>query len=310
MGAMNIFSDYSEIAALPSKPCVVSIGNFDGVHLGHRSVLEAARKDADQLGLELAVLTFDPHPAELLNPSIRKFRLVEPERKAELLASCGVDIILTQRFDDTFASLSAEQFAHRVLKEALFAKLVFVGENFRFGCGREADVETLHKLGHSLGFEVRGERLIRDGIEKVSSSRIRRALLDGDVSGASRMLGRPHEIAGIVVHDKGEGRGIGFPTINLSDIHVLVPQLGIYAARCNIGDRVLDAAVNIGTRPTLDHGYAVEAHLLDFKGDLYNKRVVLSFVSKVRDECKFASVDALVKQIADDVSEIRSILGS
>ena len=308
MGAMKRFSHYTFLAREESKPRVVTIGNFDGVHIGHQAVLRAARKEADRLGLELALLTFDPHPAEIMKPDARKLRLVEPYRKAELLAACGVDIALFQKFDREFAALSAETFARVVLAEALNARLVFVGGNFRFGRGREAGVDELRRLGEELGFEVSGEPLIHSSDVLVSSSRIRELLLKGDVSGARALLSRSHELSGTVARGREMGGKIGFPTINLVDFQALQPGPGIYAAVCDFDGKEIKAAAYIGSRPTMNAGFSVEAHLLDFNDDLYGKRVVLRFVERIRDDQKFDSTSALVRQITLDIKRIREVL--
>jgi riboflavin kinase / FMN adenylyltransferase len=308
MSAMKQFIHYSDVASFIRKPRVVSIGNFDGVHTGHRAVLRAAKWEANLRFLELAVLTFEPHPVEVLIPDAPKLRLVETDRKAELLSECGVDLVLFQRFDDDFADLSARRFAKEVLEEALLSKLVFVGENFRFGHRREAGVDDLVRLGEEMGFEVFGETLIQAGESEVSSSRIRRALTDGDVRAANQMLGRPHEVSGTVKEDRAVGAKMGFPTINLTNINVVIPKPGIYAALCDTDGDVFPAAAYIGDRPTMGAGFSVEAHLLDFDGDLYGQRVTLKFIERVRDDQKFDSAEALTRQIEADVSAIRGIL--
>jgi riboflavin kinase/FMN adenylyltransferase len=308
MSAMKRFVHYSELSSYSVKPRVVTIGNFDGVHLGHRAVLNAAKQEANRRSLELAVLTFEPHPAEILMPDAPKLRLVEAERKAALFAECGVDLVLFQKFDKTFAGFSPKRFAEEVLAEALFARLVFVGENFRFGRGREAGVAELTSLGRELGFEVTGESLIQSGELEVSSSRIRKALFEGDVEAAARMLGRPHEIPGVVKLDRAMGSKMGFPTINLEGIRVVIPKPGIYAAVCETQGKNHPAAAYIGDRPTMGAGFAVEAHLLDFEGDLYGERVFLRFIKRIRDDVKFNSKEALTRQIEADIACVRKVL--
>lgn len=305
---MDLYHHYSEISGRDSQPRVVTIGNFDGVHLGHQTVLNAARREADRLGIDLAVLTFEPHPAEILKPDGPKLRLVEPARKAALLEGCGVDLTLFQQFDAAFSLMSAERFADRVLVRALSAKLVFVGDNFRFGRGREAGVGTLKSLGQLMGFDVFGEALVQLENQEISSSRIRRLLARGQVSEARRLLGRCHEVSGIVVKDRSVGKSIGFPTINLTDTKVMLPGPGIYAALCDVQGEAVKAAAYVGSRPTMDAGFAVEAHLLDFAQELYGQRVTLRFLEHVRDDRRFDSPEALVRQITDDIARIRTVL--
>jgi riboflavin kinase/FMN adenylyltransferase len=305
---MKRFDDYRQVQAIDSNPRVVTIGNFDGVHLGHTAVLKRAKREADRLALDLAVLTFEPHPAELLKPDGPKLRLVEPEKKLALLEKNGVDLVLAQRFDQKFSEIDAQCFVSDVLSAALHAKLVTVGHNFRFGKERSGNIETLAGCGEKYGFQLHVEHIINRGDEAISSSRIRRLLAAGDTRGAGALLGRPHEVAGNVAPDRGRGTGLGFPTVNLVDVRVVVPSFGIYAATCEVGDDTFGCAVYIGNRPTLSHGFAVEAHLLDFEGDLYGQRVVLRFLDKVRDEQKFDGKTSLVAQMSKDIEKIRAIL--
>ena len=227
-----------------------------------------------------------------------------------LLAECGSDVVLAQRFDDNFAHLTAERFAGDVLVRALGAKMVIVGENFRFGRGREGGLKTLCKLGEDLGFAVRSKTLVQSDNVEISSTRIRKLIMDGAVADANDLLGRRHELPGKVIHGEGKGREFGFPTINLGEVAVLVPGPGIYAAYCDIDDRVEKAAVYIGDRPTMGYGYTIEAFLIDFSGDLYGRRATLRFVERVRGDKKFDSLSSLTEQIAKDVERTRGILES
>jgi len=308
LGAMRLLYDYRELDESTGPARAVTIGNFDGVHVGHRAVLEHAVAISRESDLELAVLTFEPHPAELFRPGEVVQRLAEPERKVELLSECGVDLVLAQKFDEQFAGLSAERFAGDVLVKALRARLVIVGENFRFGRERAGDVARLAELGDKLGFEVRSEPLVGVAGAGVSSSRIRELLAEGDVAAAAELLGRLHEVSGVVVRGKGEGHELGFPTVNLGDVRVLVPAKGIYAAHCDVESQTLKCAAYIGDRPTLGHGATLEAHLIDFDGDLYDRPVRLRFVERLRGEQKFDGVDALRKQVGRDIERARRIL--
>jgi riboflavin kinase / FMN adenylyltransferase len=305
---MKAYSHYTELKAGIAKPRVVTIGNFDGVHLGHQAVLAAARRLADDHDLELAVLTFEPHPAELLKPDSPRLRLASPERKIGLLGQYGVDLTLAQSFNEEFAALTAQDFTSVVLADALCAKQVLVGENFRFGRARVGDVTMLKQLGKDLGFSVSGEPLVQSGTAEISSSRVRRLLIEGNVAGARDLLGRCHEIPGIVRPDRGLGSDLGFPTINLNEIEVLVPAPGIYAGRCDIGGEKVLAAIYLGNRPTVNAGYSVEAHLLDFKGDLYDRPVCLELVDRVRGDRKLDGIEALTAQITKDIVKIRKLL--
>jgi riboflavin kinase / FMN adenylyltransferase len=308
LGAMKLFSSYVEAAEKISTPHVVTIGNFDGVHVGHQALLRAARREADRLGLPLAALTFDPHPAEVLNPDAAPQNLVEVSKKKELLAASGVDTAVFQHFDRAFAALSAEFFAAQILAKSLRARRVTVGGNFRFGKNREAGIDTLTSLGNDLGFEVCAAPLVSQDEMTVSSSQIRTLLSQGDVRRAARLLGRRHEVTGQIIRDRQIGKRFGFPTINLTDTKVLIPKNGIYAAFAQIDERTVKAAAYIGNRPTQNAGFSIEAHLLDFSGDLYDSRATLCFVDWVRGDMKFSDETALIEQIKEDISRIRRIL--
>ncbi len=307
---MKRVSHYQAVQCDNDVSQVVTIGNFDGVHVGHRALLAAAREQADALGLSLAVLTFEPHPVEVLKPGSEKLRLVGPKRKEELLAECGVDIALFQRFDRGFAAMEIETFAREVLAKSLQARLVYVGENFRFGRGRGGNVRALTDFGRKLGFKVIAKPLIQLDNQVVSSSRIRELLSEGRAAEAATLLGRFHEVTGTVLPDQQLGKKMGFPTINLRDVAVMFPGAGIYAAFCDVGDRAYRAAAYIGDRPTLGTGFSIEAHLLDFEGELYQREVTLRFVQHIRDDRKFNSTRELTDQITDDIARIKQILSA
>jgi riboflavin kinase / FMN adenylyltransferase len=267
-----------------------AIGTFDGVHLGHRRVIDAARAP----GLRSVVVTFDPHPRTAFGARVEL--LVPLQRRIELLEEAGVDDILVLHFDEKLASLTPEQFADDVLRAAGI-EVVAAGDGFRFGRGRAGDLGLLA----DLGFDVRHVPLV----ENISSSRIRQYLQAGDVTNAARLLGRPAEVEGIVVHGDHRGRLLGFPTANLqTPPDVLVPKLGIYAG-ATLGHR---AAVSIGTNPTYGGTERrAEAHLLDFDGDLYGQRLVVELWEHLRDEAKFSSEAELVEAIAADCARTRAV---
>ena len=268
----------------------VAIGTFDGVHRGHRRVVEAALS----AGLRPAVVTFDPHPRSVLGGPVDM--LATAERRCELLGELGVEDVLVLRFDERLASLTPDEFAEDVLRAA-GAEIVAAGDGFRFGRGRAGDLALLERMG----FEVRRVPLV----ENVSSSHIRALLGAGEARQAAALLGRPHEVEGIVVHGDHRGRALGFPTANL-DVPpgLLVPALGIYAGEA-LGHR---AAISIGTNPTYGGTERrFEAHLLDFDGDLYGRRLVVEVWQKLRDEVAFTTEAALVEQIAADVEQVRGV---
>lgn len=281
---------------------VVTIGNFDGVHLGHRELVALCVERARALGVPAVVYTFDPAPRDVIRPGNGIPRIQSLEDKIARLGEFGIDEVVVEPFDLDFAALPPRVFADRVLRERLGASELVVGWDFRFGArraGTVADLEAWHALPvHQV------PPLKDDGGEVVSSSRIRQLVRRGEVAAASRLLGRPHEVVGSVVRGDARGRRLGFPTANL-DVHTaLVPANGVYAVRADGHAGV----ANIGFRPTMAAGFAVEVHLLDFSGDLYGKRLRVQFVDRLRDEMRFDGLDALVHQIGLDVEKVRNIL--
>jgi riboflavin kinase/FMN adenylyltransferase len=266
----------------------VAIGTFDGVHLGHRRVLDAARV----AGCRFTVVTFDPHPRIVLGHPVEL--LTTLERRLELLAAAGIDDALVLHFDEALRAMPAERFAEDVLR-AIGAEVVAAGQGFRFGSGRAGDLDLLSRLG----FDVRPVPIV----EGCSSSTVRALLHAGEVERAAAILGRPPEADGIVVHGEGRGRLLGFPTANLESIpNLLVPALGIYAGAV-LGHR---SAISIGTNPTYGGTERhVEAHLLDFDGDLYGRRLVVELWQRLRDEAAFTSEAELIQAIERDVAETR-----
>ena len=282
---MNVAHDPSGLREASRS---VAIGTFDGVHRGHLQVIDAARR----AGLRTSVLTFDPHPRAVLGGGVEL--LATLERRLELLDDAGVEDVLVLRFDERLAALPADDFAERMLR-GIGAEAVAAGETFRFGRGREGDLDLLARLG----FDVRRVPLV----EHVSSSRIRELVHAGEVERAARLLGRPPEVEGIVVRGDGRGRELGFPTANLEvPERLLVPPDGVYAGWAR--DR--RAAVSIGTNPHFDGvERRVEAHLLDFDGDLYGERLVVEFWTPLREQRRFDSLEELVAAIRDDVERTR-----
>ena len=283
---MNVAREPGDLA--PARRAV-AIGSFDGVHLGHRRVLDAARDDGRRLG----VVTFDPHPRAVLGGGVEL--LSTPARRLELLAEAGVDDVLVLRFDESLAALSAEEFAHDVL-QAAGVDVVTAGETFRFGHGRTGDLALLERLG----FEVRPVPIA----ESISSSRIRTLLHEGDVRAAAHLLGRPAEVEGTVIRGDARGRALGFPTANLDvPADLLVPPDGVYAGAA-LGRR---AAISIGTNPHFGgRERRVEAHLLDFDDDLYGERLVVELWEGLRPQATFATEAELVETIAADVARTRA----
>jgi riboflavin kinase/FMN adenylyltransferase len=307
-----------DIASCPRPPegTAVTIGVFDGVHLGHRHVIGELRRIAAELGSKSAVVTFDQHPASVVRPDSAPQLLTDLEQRLELLASTGVDYALLVRFDEKRSKESAEDFVRRELVDCLQAKAVVVGADFHFGHGRKGDVALLRSMGEQHGFEVDGLELMASaaqGAQVVSSTSIRAALARGDLEAANRLLGRHHEVRGVVQTGDKRGRELGFPTANVAvTADTQLPADGIYAGWYVRPDGTeLPAAISLGRRPTFydDQPYSLlEAHLLDFDGDLYGEAARVRFVTWLRGEAKFGSLEALVAQIEADVAQTRNVL--
>ncbi|MFK3980301.1 bifunctional riboflavin kinase/FAD synthetase [Micromonospora sp. NPDC050397] len=295
---------------------VVTIGVFDGVHQGHQTIIGYAVKRARDLGVQSVVVTFDPHPSEVVRPGSHPAVLTEPARRADLIESLGVDVLWVVPFTPDFSRLTAEAFVHNMLVENLHAALVVVGENFRFGHRAAGDVVLLERLGRTFGFAVEGAPLVARDDTVFSSTYTRACVAAGDVTAAAAALGRPHRLEGVVVRGDQRGREIGFPTANLlCHRYAAVPADGIYAAwmirhggRGGQPER-LPAAVSIGTNPTFNgQERRIEAYVLDFTGDLYGERLALDFVTRLRETRHYDGVGPLVTQINEDVAQTREVL--
>jgi riboflavin kinase / FMN adenylyltransferase len=291
---------------------VVTIGVFDGVHKGHQATIGHTVARARELGVQSVVVTFDPHPAEVVRPGSHPAVLTEPARKAELIEALGVDVLCVVPFTPEFSRLPAEQFVHDVLVEHLHATLVVVGANFRFGHRAAGDVALLEQLGRTFGFGVEGGPLVAEDGTVFSSTYIRSCVDAGDVGAAAAALGRPHRLEGVVVRGDQRGRELGFPTANLlCHRYAAVPADGVYAARLiRRGQREpLMAAVSVGTNPTFSgRERRVEAYALDFSGDLYGERLALDFVAHLRGQVRYDSIEPLIAQMEQDVTRTRHAL--
>ncbi|MBQ1031569.1 bifunctional riboflavin kinase/FAD synthetase [Micromonospora parva] len=291
---------------------VVTIGVFDGVHKGHQATIGHTVARARELGVQSVVVTFDPHPAEVVRPGSHPAVLTEPARKAELIEALGVDVLCVVPFTPEFSRVPAEQFVHDVLVEHLHAALVVVGSNFRFGHRAAGDVALLEQLGRTFGFGVEGGPLVAEDGTVFSSTYIRSCVDAGDVGAAAAALGRPHRLEGVVVRGDQRGRELGFPTANLlCHRYAAVPADGVYAARLiRRGQREpLLAAVSVGTNPTFSgRERRVEAYALDFSGDLYGERLALDFVAHLRGQVRYDSIEPLIAQMNQDVERTRRAL--
>lgn len=288
-------------------PSAVALGAFDGIHLGHRAILGTAVTLARQGKLRALACTFDRHPMEVLQPDRAPMPITTLEERLELIAETGIDTTVVIPFTPAVASIEAKAFVQDVLIGALQAREIVVGFNHRFGRGARGDAQLLQGLATPLGFRAHiVPALMVDGVA-VSSSEIRAALQRGDLPSAGRLLGRPYSIRGEVVRGAGRGRTLGFPTANVKTERPLGLPVGVYVCRLLVATRQHQAVVNVGYRPTFgETDLSVEAHVLDFAGDLYDEKVTLTFLRRLREERKFPSVNALKEQIALDVAAARA----
>jgi riboflavin kinase/FMN adenylyltransferase len=290
--------------------CVVTIGIFDGVHQGHQRIIGRAVELARERGVPAVVLTFDPHPIEIIRPGSHPPVLTGTRHKAELLEALGVDVMCVLPFTPEFRRLTADEFVHEVLVERLHVTGVVVGENFRYGAQGAGDIAALTASGRRFGFTVEGLALEGSADTTYSSTYIRSLVDAGDVEEAARVLGREHRVEGLVVRGDQRGRAIGYPTANLSLIPwSAVPADGIYAGRLIRAKDELPAAISIGTNPTFaGRERRVEAFVLDFDEDLYGERVGLAFTARLRDTIRFDTVEELVTQMGHDVERTRQLI--
>ena len=296
-------------------PSVVTIGVFDGVHRGHQRIVAAAREAARELGLPLVVVTFDPHPSEVIRPGSHPALLCTLRRRAQLLGEQGADAVCVLQFTPEFSHLGPDEFVRTVLADRLHARRIVVGANFRFGYRAAGDLALLAELGEKYDFRAEGIPLLaQDGVA-MSSSVIRDLVTAGDVTGAARGLGRPHRVEGVVVRGEQRGKALGFPTANLETAeHMAIPADGVYAgwlARLDAGGQEaerLPAAISVGTNPTFDGQHrVVEAYALDRDDlDLYGVHVAVDFTARLRGMVRFDSVDDLIAQMRLDVAEARA----
>lgn len=292
---------------------VLTIGNFDGVHLGHRALLAELIAKARALALPATVLTFEPHPRELFAPDQAPARLASLRDKLELLAACGINRVHVCRFNRKLAALTAAQFVEDILIRGLSVRHLIVGDDFRFGKGRGGDFALLQQMGQEHRFVVEAMHTVDFGGVRVSSSAVRDALADGNLERAEELLGRSFVIAGRVMHGEKVGRTLGFPTANIQVKRKRLPLSGVFAATVSgIAAAPLPGAASIGVRPTLGEGLkpVLEVHLLDFDRDIYGSHVDVNFLHKLRDEAKYDSLDALKAQIARDVAVVRDFFSA
>lgn len=298
---MNTYSSISEFST--TKKTVVTIGTFDGVHMGHRKILDKVIAEAELRNEESVVLTFYPHPRFILNENSDLKLLNTIEEKTELLSKTGLDALIIHPFSKEFANLSAEEFVKTILVDQLHISKIIIGYDHKFGKNRTADIHDLIQFGAKYNFEV--EQITAQELDEiaVSSTKIRTALGEGNITLANNYLGYPYSLSGKVIHGNQIGRTIGFPTANIqmADTFKLIPKKGVYVVRCLIKDRLVKGVMNIGNRPTVDGtSLSIEVHLLDFDATLYGFEISVYLLDFIRKEQKFENLEALTSQIEDD----------
>ena len=298
---MEIITSLEQLHSF-AAPCVVALGTFDGLHRGHLDVIGTAKQEAEHTGAKLAVFTFSNHPLEWINPAHVPVALVTPAVKLQLLESLGVDVLIDIPFNQLVADLLPQQFLERL--RALNYSCLVVGENFTYGQRGMGNVYTLAASAQAMGFKLIVRKLVSNNGTIISSTEIRRLITDGEVQQAAKMLGRSYSISGIVAHGNERGRLLGYPTANLElvDAHVAIPLGGVYAVRAYVDGGVYGGMANIGKNPTFGdvEKPRLETNIFGFSGDIYGKTLTIEFVQRIRGEVKFAGIDALKEQLAQD----------
>ena len=305
---MKVISSLENIKE-PFAYAVITVGNFDGVHIGHQGLLKEVKKRADKMSGTSVVLTFEPHPLKVLKD--KKIPLITPfERKIELIEKLGIDVVICLPFTREFSKVSAREFVEEILLKKIGMKEIVVGYDYTFGHKREGNIDLLKKLGDELGFKVciLGPILVDNMI--VSSTRIRNLIMEGELEKVKILLNRYYQVSGEVIagHDRG-GRLLGFPTANLKLVNEVFPKNGVYVVEVIYNNKVYGGVTNIGFKPTFGNdALSVETHILDFDQNIYGKKIKLNFIKRLRNEKKFSSIEALAAQIKRDIEEARKIL--
>jgi len=292
------------------KGAFVTIGNFDGVHLGHRFIFRRLVEEAHREGRPAVAISFDPHPKMVLHPELRPFYLITtPEEKRHLLESLGIDAFILIPFSVEYARTSAEEFVRGILWERLRIRRILIGHDYTFGRGREGNEAFLTEAGHRLGFDVEVMNAFSIGDTVISSTKIREALLAGEVRFATALLGRPYNLGGRVISGNHRGAGLGFPTANIAPDKELVPARGVYAVRVLREGKSLEGVLSIGVNPTFaDNTRSVEVYIFDFQQDIYGETLEILFIERIRDEVRFENPGKLIMQIGRDIERAREIL--
>jgi len=308
---MNIIKNLENLKS-PFKNSVITIGNFDGVHIGHKSLFDAVISKANSINGTSVAVTFEPHPLRVLNQKSQLPLITLYEQKIELIESSGIDVLICIPFTKKFASIPSRLFVEDLLVKKIGAKVIIVGNDYRFGKNREGNTELLKKIGARLGFEVIISKWqhVPDSSERVSSTTIRELVVAGEVKKAKKMLGRNYQIRGVVVGGRNRGgRLLGFPTANINLTDELCPRAGVYAVTVECLNEIFNGVANIGYSPTFDdHIFTVEVHMLNFNKTINNQKIRVNFIQRIRDEKKFSDINALSEQIKKDIKTAGHIL--
>lgn len=310
-GVMKVIESLAEIE-IPFENAVVTIGNFDGVHKGHHSLMDAVIKKAGEIGGTAIVMTFEPHPLKVLRNGSSPPLITLYEQKKERIEASGIDVLICINFTEEFAALDPEYFLEKILVEKIGMKAIVAGRDYAFGKNRKGNIDFLKAMGGKLGYQV----VLPDWIEclqegdRISSTRIRETILSGDVGRAASMLGRYYQIRGEVVRGRNRGgKLLGFPTANILFQDELCPKYGVYAVTAEIDGKRFDGVANMGVSPTFgDDMFTAEVHLFDFSSDIYGKKIKVDFIARLREEKKFSGLDELSAQIKKDAETAREIL--
>jgi riboflavin kinase / FMN adenylyltransferase len=305
---MRVFHGIDAVECKLKNPAI-TIGNFDGVHKGHQTLFHKVKQLAGELNGESVVVTFDPHPLEVLFPQKTLSFITSHKQKLDLIASCGIDATIVIPFDHGFSRMSALEFVEVVIVKKIGARAIVVGHDYRFGHSREGDIPFLKQLGEQYGFKVAIVSGIRMNDTVVSSTAIRQMIMDGNIKTANKLLGRFFEVSGTVIAGRKRGITLGFPTANIRMPPLTSPRTGVYVIEAEVDGKRYGGAANLGYNPTFgDSELSMEAHLFDFNQDIYGKIITIRFIDRLRDECRFSSPDELALQIRKDVDTAKGIL--
>ena len=305
---MQVFHGIQSVQRKLKNPAI-TIGNFDGVHKGHQALFQRVKQLAEELNGESAVVTFDPHPLEVLFPQKAPSFITSHRQKLDLIASCGIDATIVIPFDHKFSRMSAREFVEVVLVEKIGARAIVVGHDYRFGHSREGDIAFLKQLGEQYGFKVQTVTGLKVNDTVVSSTAIRQMIVSGNIKEANKLLGRFFEVSGTVIPGRKRGVSLGFPTANIRMPAIASPRTGVYVVQAEVDGKTYGGAANLGYNPTFgDTDLSLEAHLFDFDQDIYGKPITIRFIDRLRDELRFSSPDELAAQIRKDVDTAKKIL--